>query len=152
MTARYELFNHPRLSFEAQPDGSTVARFAMNGWGADIVCRYWPVNKPGQDPWIYDLEPIEGAGGPQQSVWGNPDEGRCSSHAPETFDISLTTNLKDLASGPRPRGVVCWRGPLGTAGIAGEIGAPANKGGVYCRELRGPGPAASGRRAVPVTL
>ena len=63
MTARYELFNHPRLSFEAQPDGSTVARFAMNGWGADIVCRYWPVNEPGHDPWIYDLGAIEGAGG-----------------------------------------------------------------------------------------
>ena len=39
---------------------------------------------------------------------------------------------------------MCWRGPLGTDGIAGEIGAPADKGGVFCRLLTGPPAAASG--------
>jgi hypothetical protein len=63
MTTTNDLMTHPRLSFEPQQDGSTEARFAMNGWGADIICRYWPVSEPGRDPWAYELEAINGTGG-----------------------------------------------------------------------------------------
>ncbi|MEM9524068.1 MAG: hypothetical protein AAF982_08760 [Pseudomonadota bacterium] len=57
MTSTNDLMKHSRLSFAAQQDGSTEARFAMN-IGADIVCRYWPVSEPGRDPWTYELETI----------------------------------------------------------------------------------------------
>lgn len=65
MTSTNDLMNHPRLSFEPQVDGSTKVVFAMHGWGADVVCRYWsPDNvREGNDRWRYELEQIEGKGG-----------------------------------------------------------------------------------------
>lgn len=64
MTSTNDLMQHPRLTFVSQEDGSTEARYAMNGWGADIVCRYWPVQNHGKsDPWRYELESINGNGG-----------------------------------------------------------------------------------------
>lgn len=69
MTSTNDLMNHPRLSFVPQEDGSTHAIFAMNGWGADVVCRFWEVEKPGRsDPYRYELEQINGKGGTYSHV------------------------------------------------------------------------------------
>ena len=46
MTSTNDLMNHSRLSFVPQKDGSTHAIFAMNGWGTDVVCRFWEVENP----------------------------------------------------------------------------------------------------------
>ncbi|WP_298938010.1 hypothetical protein [uncultured Ruegeria sp.] len=73
MTSTSDLMNHKRLAFVPQTDGSTEVRFDMNGFGDDIVCRYWPVAGPNRDPWSYELETIQGKGG----TYSHPSEHGC---------------------------------------------------------------------------
>ena len=69
MASTNDLVTHPRLSWEPREDGSTVARFDMQGWGNDILCRYWPEEcSKNRDPWSYSLESIEGKGGTYSHV------------------------------------------------------------------------------------
>lgn len=58
-----EALKHPRLSFEKSEDGTNTIRYAMQGWGDDVVCSYWRETKPNRDPWTYKLAWIEGKGG-----------------------------------------------------------------------------------------
>jgi hypothetical protein len=74
MTSTAELTRHPKLTFIAIDDLTTEARFSMDGWGSDIVCKYWKVENHGRsDPWRYELERIEGKGG----VFSHPSEDGC---------------------------------------------------------------------------
>ena len=64
MASTNDLMRHDRLAFVAHEDGSTHAVFDMQGWGNDVVCRYWKLENPGRsDPWRYELEMINGRGG-----------------------------------------------------------------------------------------
>ncbi len=64
MTSTNELMNHEWLKFVPQPNGSTEVHFAVDGFGDDIACRYWPVPGGNRDPWSYELEPLRGRGPP----------------------------------------------------------------------------------------
>lgn len=69
MASFNDLMNHPKLSFVPQDDGSTHAIFKMNGWGSDVICRFWKVENPGRsDPFRFELEAIGGVGGTYSHV------------------------------------------------------------------------------------
>ena len=62
------------ITIAPQDDGSTHVIFAMNSWGADVTCRYWPVENPGRsDPWRYELAAINGPA----ETWPHPTERGC---------------------------------------------------------------------------
>ena len=73
MTSTNDLMSHDRLDFVPMQDGSTEVRFDMNGFGSDIVCRYWPVSGGNRDPWSYELEHLQGKGG----TYSHPTEHGC---------------------------------------------------------------------------
>lgn len=66
MATTVETLNNPRISISKGADKITEIRYAMNGWGGDVICKYWQepgATKGGRDPWTYQLEIIEGRGG-----------------------------------------------------------------------------------------
>lgn len=69
MASINDLMNHPKLSFQPQADGTTHAIFKMNGWGSDVICRFWKEENPGRsDPFRFELEAINGVGGTYSHV------------------------------------------------------------------------------------
>ena len=63
MTSHNQMLAHPHLTFSQTDDGTIEARFDMQGWGGDVVSRYWRQDAPGRDAWTYDLARINGKGG-----------------------------------------------------------------------------------------
>ncbi|WP_299846370.1 hypothetical protein [uncultured Paracoccus sp.] len=74
MTSTNDLMKHSRITIAPQADGSTHVIFDMQGWGADVICRYWRVANPGRsDPWRYELAAINGPA----ETWPHPTEQGC---------------------------------------------------------------------------
>lgn len=80
MTTTLDLMQSPRITTGIDDEGRRFVRYAMQGWGADLVGTYWSVPRPadmpesvGWDGWRYSLPVINGTGG----TFSHPTEEGC---------------------------------------------------------------------------
>jgi hypothetical protein len=80
MTTTLDLMQSPRITTGKDDEGRTFIRYAMNGWGADLVATYWQQEPPADlppsvsfDAWRYSLPQIDGKGG----TFSHPTETGC---------------------------------------------------------------------------
>lgn len=80
MTTTLDLMQSPRITTGTDESGRSFVRYAMNGWGSDLVGTYWQVPRPADfapgaawDAWRYSLPQIEGKGG----TFSHPTEEGC---------------------------------------------------------------------------
>lgn len=80
MTTTLDLMQSPRITTGIDHEGRNFIRYAMNGWGSDLVATYWRQPRPADlpatvsfDEWRYALPPINGKGG----TFSHPAEDGC---------------------------------------------------------------------------